>query len=555
MRKGIAIGCLALLAACSQQVDDAGSEQRQAEWRQPLFEGLGEIHLPVTTSSDVAQQYFDQGLSLAYAFNHAAADFAFNEAALNDPDCAMCYWGSALVLGPNVNAGMSPESAPRAHALASRAQTLAAANGTALERALTDALLQRYAPVAPEDRSSLDQAYADAMRRIAAEYRDNVDVQALTAEALMDLHPWDFWLADGEDRPWTGEIIDTLEHALATNPNHAGAIHLYIHAVEQSQSAHRAEPYADKLADIAPAAGHLVHMPAHIYMRVGRYYDATINNMRAVDADAAFVSVCRSNSPIYLAGYIPHNWHFGWVSAAIAGWQEQAYAMADGTAAGLTPELLRAPGMGVAQHFLMQPLFARLRFGDWQAVLDTPAPAEDLVYATGVWRYARARALIGLGALDEAAAEQAEFVALLSRPGIDELAFFTETGKGRTLLSIAAKVLTGEMQAARGDLAAAETALREAVALEDELPYSEPPDWYYPARHSLGVIQLARGDATGAERTYRDDLARMPENGWALIGLQQALQAQERPAEAQAVQQRFAKAWRHADVAITASRL
>ncbi len=555
MRKAIAIGCLALLAACSQQVDDAGSEQRQADWRQPLFEGLGEIHLPVTTNSDVAQRYFDQGLSLAYAFNHAAADFAFNEAALNDPDCAMCYWGSALVLGPNVNAGMSPDSAPRAHALASRAQKLAAANGTALERALADALLERYAPVAPEDRSALDQAYADAMRRIAADYPDNVDVQALTAEALMDLHPWDFWLADGEDRPWTGEIIDTLEHALATNPNHAGAIHLYIHAVEQSQSAHRAEPYADKLADIAPAAGHLVHMPAHIYMRVGRYYDATINNMRAVDADAAFVSVCRSNSPIYLAGYIPHNWHFGWVSAAIAGWQEQAYAMADGTAAGLTPELLRAPGMGVAQHFLMQPLFARLRFGDWQAVLDTPAPAEDLVYATGVWRYARARALIGLGSLDDASAEQAEFTALLSRPGISDLAFFTETGKGRTLLDIAANVLEGEMRAAHGDLAAAETALRKAVELEDALPYSEPPDWYYPARHALGVIQLARGDSAGAEQTYRDDLARMPENGWALIGLQQALQAQGRVEEAQAVQQRFVSAWRHADIAISASRL
>ncbi len=555
MRNGIAGACLLLLAACSQQVDDAASQQRQAEWRQPLFEGLGEIHLPVSTGSELAQQYFDQGLSLAYAFNHAAADFAFNEAALYDPDCAMCYWGSALVLGPNVNAGMNPESAPRAHALASRAQKLAASEGTALERALTEALLMRYAPVEPEDRAALDQAYADAMRAIAADYPDNVHVQALTAEALMDLHPWDFWLADGEERPWTGEIIDILEHALATDPNHAGAIHLYIHVVEQSQSAHRAEPYADKLADIAPAAGHLVHMPAHIYMRVGRYYDATLNNMRAVDADAAFVSVCRSNSPIYLAGYIPHNWHFGWVSAAIAGWRAQAYAMADGTASGLTPELLRAPGMGVAQHFLMQPLFARVRFGDWQAVLDAPAPAEDLVYATGVWHYARARALIGTGALDEAAAEQAALQALMMRPGISELAFFIETGKGRTLLDIATRVLEGEMQAALGDLEAAETALRAAVALEDGLPYSEPPDWYYPARHSLGVVQLARGDAVAAERTYRDDLARMPENGWALIGLRQALQAQGRTAEAEDVRQRFEQAWRHADVAITASTL
>ena len=375
IRKAIWIGLLAGLAACAQEGSNVEVTESDAIWRQPLFEGLGGIHLPITTRSEVAQQYFDQGLSLAYAFNHAAPDFAFNEAALHDPDCAMCYWGSALVLGPNVNAGMSPDSAPRAHALAQRAQELAAVNGTPLERMLTDALMKRYLPEAPEVRSALDQAYADAMREVAQAFPNDANVQALTAESLMDLHPWDFWLADGEERPWTSEIVGTLEHALGLDPNHAGAIHLYIHAVEQSNAADRAEPYADKLADIAPAAGHLVHMPAHIYMRVGRYYDATINNMKAVDADAAFVSVCRSNSPIYLAGYMPHNWHFGWVSAAIAGWQEQAYAMAEGTAGGLSDELLRAPGMGVAQHFLMQPQVAWIRFEDWQRVLDAPAPA------------------------------------------------------------------------------------------------------------------------------------------------------------------------------------
>ena len=544
-----------LLAACSQQVDTVSETDREAEWHQPLFEGLGDIHLPITTSSETAQKYFDQGLSLAYAFNHAASDFAFNEAALNDPDCAMCYWGSALVLGPNVNAGMSPDVVPRAYALAIRANELAERSGTELERQLTRALLKRYTRTAPEDRTALDEAYADAMRTIAAEHNDNVNIQALTAEALMDLHPWDFWLADGEDRPWTKEIIDTLEHALALDANHAGAIHLYIHAVEQSQSAHRAEPYADKLADIAPAAGHLVHMPAHIYMRVGRYHDATLNNMKAVDADAAFVQACRSNSPIYLAGYIPHNWHFGWVSAAIEGWSEQAYAMAEGTASGLTPELLRAPGMGVAQHFLMQPLFAMLRFGNWQGVLDTQAPDEDLHYALGIWHYAQSRAKLGLGDMDGALASQATLKGLLDSEAVAQLAFFNEVGKGRTLLAIADKVLDGELAAAQGDLELAAATLAEAVVLEDALPYSEPPDWYYPARHSLGVVQLALGEAAAAEQTYREDLAIMPENGWALIGLQQALAAQGKDAEAAATGERFAAAWQHADVEIQASQL
>ena len=544
-----------LLAACSQQVDTVSETDREAEWHQPLFEGLGDIHLPITTSSETAQKYFDQGLSLAYAFNHAASDFAFNEAALNDPDCAMCYWGSALVLGPNVNAGMSPDVVPRAYALAIRANELAERSGTELERQLTRALLKRYTRTAPEDRTALDEAYADAMRTIAAEHNDNVNIQALTAEALMDLHPWDFWLADGEDRPWTKEIIDTLEHALALDANHAGAIHLYIHAVEQSQSAHRAEPYADKLADIAPAAGHLVHMPAHIYMRVGRYHDATLNNMKAVDADAAFVQACRSNSPIYLAGYIPHNWHFGWVSAAIEGWSEQAYAMAEGTASGLTPELLRAPGMGVAQHFLMQPLFAMLRFGNWQGVLDTQAPDEDLHYALGIWHYAQSRAKLGLGDMDGALASQATLKGLLDSEAVAQLAFFNEVGKGRTLLAIADKVLDGELAAAQGNLELAAATLAEAVVLEDALPYSEPPDWYYPARHSLGVVQLALGEAAAAEQTYREDLAIMPENGWALIGLQQALAAQGKDAEAAATGERFAAAWQHADVEIQASQL
>ena len=570
-----------LLHGCSQPEEpDArlgGPSAAQEEaWRQPLFTGLGNIHFPITTATERAQQYFDQGLSLAWAFNHAAADFAFNEAALHDPDCGMCLWGSALVLGPNVNAPMDSTNAARAHALATRADVLVRANGTAKEQALTAALLERYAPDGrtpdgrtpdgrtpdgrtpdgrtPDGRSALDAAYADAMRAAAAQFPEDVHIAALTAEALMDLHPWDFWLADGEERPWTGEIIDVLERALALDENHAGAIHLYIHAVEQSKAAGRAEPYADKLADIAPAAGHLVHMPAHIYMRIGRYHDATLNNMRAANADAAFVAACRSNSPIYLAGYVPHNWHFGWVTAAISGWREQAYRMAEGTAASLTPELLRAPGMEVAQHFLVQPIFARVRFGDWDRILATAQPDADLPYARAIWHYARGRALAAGGDLEGAEAQRASLEAIRHDPAVAGMAFFGSSGRAAGVLAIAERVLSGRILAERGELEAAISALRDGVVLEDAMPYNEPPDWFYPVRHELGALQLEAGDALGAEATYRADLALMPENGWALLGLAAALRDQRRDDEAAAVQARFETAWQHADVRITSSR-
>jgi hypothetical protein len=370
----------------------------------------------------------------------------------------------------------------------------------------------------------------------------------------MDLHPWDFWLADGEERPWTAEIVGTIERALALDPDHIGAIHLYIHAVEQSQEAARAEPYADRLADLAPAAGHLVHMPAHIYIRVGRYHDATLNNMKAADADSAFVQACRSNSPIYLAGYMPHNWHFGWITAAIEGWSAQAMAMAEGTAGLLSPELLRAPGMAVAQHFLVQPLFAQVRFGRWDDILTAPAPDSDLLYSLGVWHYARGRALLGKGDVAAARAEADALAALRAKPGIADLAFFGRDG-GEKLLAIAADLLGGEIALAAGDHDGALEKLAAAVAAEDALNYTEPPDWFYPARHSLGFAQLAAGRPADAEATYRADLAIMPENGWALIGLEQALRTQQRVEEADAVRQRFEAAWRHADITIGASRI
>jgi tetratricopeptide (TPR) repeat protein len=306
------------------------------------------------------------------------------------------------------------------------------------------------------------------------------------------------------------------------------------------------------LAELAPAAGHLVHMPAHIYMRVGRYHDATLNNILATAADNEFILACRSNSPIYLAGYIPHNWHFGWVTAAISGWKSKAYELADGTAAALTPELLRAPGMGVAQHFYSQPLFAKVRFADWQGVMDTAEPDDDLLYARGIWHYARGQAFVGMNEPENAKQELAKLAALRSQPEVQAMRFFNREG-APPLLEIAETVLTGNIEASEGELQSAMSTLKAAVVMEDALPYSEPPEWFFPVRHALGAVQMEAGEYEAAEATYQRDLETMVENGWALRGLEAALTSQGKNEAAEAVQTRFEDAWKNAEIDITGS--
>ncbi|MFT7305180.1 MAG: tetratricopeptide (TPR) repeat protein, partial [Candidatus Azotimanducaceae bacterium] len=554
-----ACATLMFLAGCSESTDDevavdpVEQDLKVAEenWRQPLFSGLGGVNFPITTTSPVAQNYFNQGLALSYAFNHAAADFAFTEATIYDPDCAMCYWGSALVLGPNVNAAMVPGNAPRAFGLAQSAKRLSE-NVSAKEQQLIEALLQRYTATEPADRNTLNEDYANGMRAVMKAHPEDAHIAALAAESMMDVHPWDFWDAQGQTRAWTTEITDTIEAALALDSKHIGAIHLYIHAVEQSSTPERAESYADTLADLAPAAGHLVHMPAHIYMRVGRYHDATLNNILATASDNEFIQACRSNSPIYLAGYIPHNWHFGWVTAAISGWKSKAYELADGTAAALTEELLRAPGMGVAQHFLVQPLYARVRFSDWPAILAAPAPDDDLLYARGVWHYARGQAFVGLNETEKAKQELSSLSIIRNMPELQTLNFFKRKG-APVLLEIAETVLTGSISANEGQLKNAISTLEAAVAMEDALPYSEPPEWFFPVRHALGAVQISAGDFEAAEATYRRDLEKMVENGWALRGLVKALTLQGETEAAQTVQHRFEAAWSNAEIEIAGS--
>jgi len=551
------------LIGCSQSTVDettdktmemtAQSTANAASDNQPLFDGLGPLHMEITTNNPKAQKYFNQGMMLAWGFNHAAADLAFNEGAINDPDCAMCYWGSAFVLGANLNMKMVPTNAPRATRLVEMAQEIAndpARGVTEKEQALIEALSKRYQSKAPADPTPLNEAWADAMRGVAARFPGDPHILALAADSLMNLHPWDFWLADGTTQPWTTEITDLIEAALEIDPDNIGAIHLYIHAVEASTTPERAEPYADKLADLSPNAGHLVHMPAHIYLRVGRYHDSTLNNMKATDADSWFTSVCHSNSFIYLGGYVPHNWHFGATTAAIEGWQEQANLLADGTRDAITKQMLSIPGFtGSAQQFVAQPLFVDVRFSAWDDILAEPEPAADLLFLRSIWHYARGRAFEGKGDLVQAKAELAKLDTL--RLSADTRAM-KRVGRNSidAVLEIASLTLNGEILASEARYDEAIPMLQKGVAIEDSLLYTEPPDWFHPVRHSLGAAQLADGDASAAEETYVKDLKKWPENGWALAGLKEAHMAQGKSEEAKKVQERLSKAWANADVPV-----
>ncbi|MGH3834817.1 MAG: tetratricopeptide repeat protein [Pseudonocardiaceae bacterium] len=511
----------------------------------PLFNDLGDHQHSITTVSTDAQRYFNQGLTLGFAFNHAEAERSFRYAAMLDPQCAMCWWGVAFVLGPNLNAPMGPAAASAAWEAVQQAQALAT-KATPREQAYIAAVAQRYTKEPPADRAPLDTAFANAMRDVARQYPADLDASALFAEALMDLTPWNYYNKSGKPlRPEAAEIVTTLESVLGRDPEHPWAIHLYIHATEASDNPARAESYADTLGSLVPGAGHLVHMPAHTYMRIGRYHDAVLANERAAAADNSYISQCHAQGT-YAVGYVPHNHHFLYSAASMAGNSAGAMKGAAGTAA---MTVHNPNSANDTQHFAVQPLFASVRFGKWQEILDTKAPHEGLDYHAGVWHYARGRAFVGTGKLDSAEAELAALTKIAGKKGV------SANNTAADVLNIAGEVLAGEVAARLGHAAEAVAHLEKGVELEDAMPYREPADWLYPVRHSLGAVLLAAGQAPKAEAVYREDLRRNPENGWALYGLMQALDTQGKRAEAAEVKERFDKAWAHADIALTASRI
>lgn len=523
--------------------------QAHAQDSPPLYSDLGDHHYAITTEAPLAQRYFDQGLRLYYAFNHAESIRAFEEAARLDPGCAMCYWGIAMAYGPNINLPMDAESGVAAYEALQRALSVAE-RAAPKERALIDALVPRYAAEPPEDRAALDSAYARAMKRVAEQYPDDVEVATLYAEALMDLSPWYYWTKDGEPRPDTPELLEQLERVLAANPNHPGANHFYIHAVEEVQP-ERAVDAAERLAGLMPGAGHVVHMPGHIYIRVGRYEDAIRANEHAVHADETYIRDQNPALGVYTVGYYPHNYDFLAFAASMIGRSGQAIAAAEKMASLAPMEMLYIPGLTLLQNHHTRHLQLKVRFGRWDEILEAPAPPEDLPLARGIWHYARGRALTARGDAAGAEADLERVRALAQDPQAAELTLeFNTVG---TVLDIAARVLAGHIAAAKGDHAAAIAQLREAAALEDDMVYGEPPEWTVPVRQELGAILLEAEQPAEAEQAFREDLERFPDNGWSLHGLARSLEAQGRASEAAAVMDTFRRIWASADVRLAGS--
>ena len=419
------------------------------------------------------------------------------------------------------------------------------------ERALVEALQTRYAATPPSDRSSLDLAYAEAMRSVARRFPDDLQIQTLFAEAMMDTMPWAYWTEDAQPKPLTQEVFDTLDFVLERDPDHPGANHFYIHAVEQEQPERGVKP-ADNLRRVVPGAGHLVHMPSHIYIRVGRYHDGSLANELAIEADNDYVTQCRAQG-IYPVAYVPHNHHFLWATTTMEGRSADALAAARHTAQHVDRSLIREPDMGMLQHFSAIPYYALVRFGKWEEILREPAPDADLLYPTAVWHYARGIAYARERKLEEATRELRQVRTIAADSRLKEIRIWG-LNPTSSLAKIAAAVLQGEIAAARNNIKTAVAQLRKAIAIEDGLIYGEPPDWFYPVRHNLGAILLEAGRPRAAEKVYRADLARFPDNGWSLFGLAQSLRAQGKTKEADDVQRRFEIAWQYADVEITASR-
>ena len=505
----ITVVVVALLAGatCSKAPEPASPKA-------PLYDNLGNLHHEITTSSPEAQRYFDQGLTLSYAFNHAEAIRSFQQAASIDPECAMCYWGIAFALGPNINAPITPEAAKEAFKAMDLAQGRAG-KASPKEQAYISALAKRYVSDPTAARPPLDAAYAAAMRDLVAKFPDDLDAMTLFAQSLMDTSPWNYWNADGSPRESTNDVISSLESVLKRKPDHPGAIHLYIHAVEASPDPKRAEPYADRLAALVPGAGHLVHMPGHIYLRTGRFNDASTANENAMRVDAAYQAGNRAaGNMTYDIGYVPHNPHFLAASASFEGRRAAALAAADEVKRKAHADMLRDPSMGgMVQHFTLTPIFTKLRFALWDDVLAEPLPPSDIPYMQAIARAARSIAYAANGRFDEAEKELAAVAAAKNDAALKSL-YISSANTGAAVAEIAHEVAAGELRARQKRAGEAAKHFSAAVAMEDKLTYMEPPDWPIPVRQLQGAALRSLGRAKEAEAAFRGDLVKFPNNPW-----------------------------------------
>jgi tetratricopeptide (TPR) repeat protein len=538
---------LSTFVAIASAHDAHGDDAQLASAPVPLFDGLGDHTMPITIESEEARRYFDQGLMFVFGFDHFEAARSFEAAIALDETCAMCHWGLALALGPHINGPMAPDAVPTAYAASQRALALAA-HASDWERAYIEALTERYAPEALEDRTHLDRAYADAMRDVVAAHPDDLDAATLFAEALMNVIPWNYWDASGEPRPETVEIVATLESVLERDPYHPGANHHYIHAVEASPTPERAEGAADRLVELDIPIGHMIHMPSHIYARVGRWHDASSANERAVVADRAYLEAYEAEGLVPVL-YHPHNLHFLAWTAGVEGRSALALQASADVAAAIPPEL--AADLPFLNAFLIAPYLTMVRFEMWDEILAGADAVEDPhAFVTATRHYALGRAHAALGQAEAATAEAEALRAIADSEEAQGWAMPEAFFPGRSQLSIMQDVLHADLAMLDGDLDEAVRLLERAVAAQDALPYMEPPYWSNSSRLDLGRVLIAAGRHDDATRVFQDDLEAYPDNGWALFGLAEALAASDDTAAAEVTRERFEAAWSHADVTL-----
>lgn len=519
----------------------------------PLFEGLGSLHYAIQTSHPEAQKYFDQGLVLSYAFNHAEAARSFYYASKLDSTCAMCYWGFAYVLGPNYNGGMEPDNYQRAYSAVQKASSLVA-NGSQREKDLIWALSSRYAQNAPEVRTALDSIYSVRMKSVYTKYPDDPEIAALYAESIMDLHPWDLWDKQGNPKEWTPEIIEILERLLKKYPKHPGLNHFYIHAVEASFNPQRGLESA-KLFDegLVPNAGHLVHMPSHIYIRTGDYHLGSIANIKAVEIDSQYVSACHAQG-VYPLGYYPHNYHFLAATATMEGNKAWATKAAINVSDHADRELMKDPVWGTLQHYYIIPYFVKIKFGQWDEILKMENENKELKYPEAIRHYARGFAFLSKKDFINAKIELDTLSTLAKDSSLKEITIWY-INSVQTIVQIAEKVLRAEFFATENKFDESIGLLKEAVKLEDALNYNEPPDWFFSIRHHLGAVLLESGKVEEAIEVYRKDLEWWPKNGWALHGLKSAYKLKKDFKALQQVETQLKDVWAHSDTQLKTSRL
>lgn len=537
--------------SCAPATTDA--KWFETDNKAPLFKGLDVINYSITTKNQEAQKYFNQGLALAYGFNHAEAARSFYYATKLDPQCAMCFWGYAYVLGPNYNAGMEPDNYERAYKAIQQAIKLSDKT-TEKEKALIMALSKRYVSKPIDDRSSLDIAYSEAMKNVAAKFPEDLDIATIYTESIMNLHPWDLYDKNGIPKKWTPEIEAVLTKILKRNPKHIGANHFYIHAVEASKTPERGNPSAQLFDEgLVPGSGHLIHMPSHIYIRTGEYHKGTLANINAVKTDSTYVTLCHAQGAYPLA-YYPHNYHFMAACATLEGNYKWAMLAAKKTSELVHPKTMIEPGWSTLQHYYVIPYFVAVKFGKWDEILKMKLVSDTLKYPSAISHYAKGMAHLGKKDFTKAKAELTKLELLAKDPSMKKMTIW-ELNSMYDILQIATNVLKGEILASEKKYNQSISLLEKAVKIENNLNYNEPPDWFFSVRHHLGAVQIEAKKYKEAIKTYEKDLKLFPNNGWAQHGLKLAYQKLDNQGKEKTIEKLISKSWATADIKISTSRI